>query len=84
MTENLRNLCTQLRLAYVADSFENVEFSFPQDFLSKVFTQEIEMRDLAKVERNLKKARIFRKQDPRNLQMEFLNSLAANGKQRTT
>jgi len=59
MTENLRNLCKQLRLAYVADSFENVEFSSPQDFLSKVFTQEIEMRDLAKVERNLKKARFL-------------------------
>ena len=49
MTENLRNLCKQLRLAYVADVFENVEFSSPQDFLTNVFTKEIEMRELTKM-----------------------------------
>ena len=59
MSENLRNLCKQLRLAYVADSFEKVEFSSPHDFLLNVFEQEIEMRELAKVERNLKKARFL-------------------------
>jgi DNA replication protein DnaC len=59
MTENLRNLCKQLRLAYVADSFETAEFSSPQDFLTNVFMQEIEMRELAKIERNLKKARFL-------------------------
>lgn len=59
MTENLRNLCKQLRLAYVADSYETVEFSSPQDFLSNVLIKEIEMRELAKVERNLKKARFL-------------------------
>jgi len=59
MSENLRNLCKQLRLAYVADSFEKVEFSSPHDFLLNVLEQEIEMRELAKVERNLKKARFL-------------------------
>lgn len=59
MTENLRNLCKQLRLAYVADSFEDVEFSSPKAFLTNVLTQEIEMREFAKVERNLKKARFL-------------------------
>lgn len=59
MSENLRNLCKQLRLAYVAESFEKVEFSTPYDFLINVFEQEIEMRELAKVDRNLKKARFL-------------------------
>ncbi len=59
MPENLRNLCKQLRLAYVADSFEKVEFTSPHEYLVNVFEQEIEMREFAKVERNLKKARFL-------------------------
>nr|WP_036654661.1 IS21-like element helper ATPase IstB [Paenisporosarcina sp. TG-14] len=59
MTENLRDLCKQLRLAYVADSFENADFSTPEVFLTNVLIQEIEMREVAKVERNLKKARFL-------------------------
>lgn len=59
MPENLRNLCKQLRLAYVADSFEKVEFTSPYEYLVNVFEQEIEMREFAKVERNLKKARFL-------------------------
>lgn len=59
MTENLRDLCKQLRLAYVADVVDSVEFSTPQDYLSNVLVKEIEMREFAKVERNLKKARFL-------------------------
>lgn len=59
MTENLRDLCKQLRLAYVAEVVDSVEFSTPQGFLSNVLVKEIEMREFAKVERNLKKARFL-------------------------
>ncbi|MDN3451432.1 IS21-like element helper ATPase IstB [Planococcus sp. APC 3906] len=59
MTENLRDLCKQLRLAYVAEVVDSVEFSTPQDYLSNVLVKEIEMREFAKVERNLKKARFL-------------------------
>lgn len=59
MTENLRDLCKQLRLAYVAEVVDSVEFSTPQDYLSNVLVKEIEMREVAKVERNLKKARFL-------------------------
>lgn len=31
MTENLYDLCKQLRLAYVAEVVDSVEFSTPQD-----------------------------------------------------
>lgn len=59
MTENLRELCKQLRLAYVAEVVDSVEFSTPQDYLSNILKKEIEMREFAKVERNLKKARFL-------------------------
>lgn len=59
MTENLRDLCKQLRLAYVAEVVDSVDFSTPQDYLSNVLVKEIEMREFAKVERNLKKARFL-------------------------
>lgn len=59
MTENLRDLCKQLRLAYVAEVVDSIEFSTPQDYLSNVLVKEIEMREFAKVERNLKKARFL-------------------------
>lgn len=59
MTENLRDLCKQLRLAYVAEVVDSVEFSTPQDYLSNVLKKEIEMREFAKVERNLKQARFL-------------------------
>ncbi|WP_391203222.1 IS21-like element helper ATPase IstB [Psychrobacillus sp. L4] len=59
MSENLRNLCKQLRLAHVPDSFEDVEFSTPQDFLVDIFRKEIEMRESTKIDRNIKKARFL-------------------------
>lgn len=41
------------------DSYENIEFSTPQDFLVDIFTKEIEMRESTKIERNIKKARFL-------------------------
>ncbi|MBV6682348.1 IS21-like element helper ATPase IstB [Bacillus sp. JRC01] len=61
MTENLRDLCKQLRLAYVADvaEAETVEFTDPQDYLTRILSKEIELRESAKIERHLKRARFL-------------------------
>lgn len=70
MTENLRDLCKQLRLAYVAEVVDSVEFSTPQDYLSSILTKEIEMREFAKVERNLKRARFLENKTLKSYQWE--------------
>lgn len=51
MRENLRNLCKQLMLANMGDAFETVEFSAAKDFLTNVFTEEIERSELTNIER---------------------------------
>lgn len=59
MTENLHDLCKQLRLAYVVEVVDSIEFLPSEYYLSNVLVKEIEMREFAKVERNLKKARFL-------------------------
>jgi len=61
MSETLRELCKQLRLAYVAEAYDRVEFTTPHEFLIEVLGLEQELREQAKVERNLKKAQFLEK-----------------------
>jgi DNA replication protein DnaC len=57
MNAALRLLCKSLRLAYVADVCDDIPFDSPELFLQRVFERELELRDSAKSERLIKKAK---------------------------
>lgn len=59
MSDRLREMCKSLRLAYVADIYEKVPFENPSQYLEAVFHEEFELRDSAKGERLIKKARFM-------------------------
>ena len=61
MTTDLKNLCKTLRLAYVADVYEDISFNNPAQFLEELFLKELQLRDETKAERLVKKARFIQK-----------------------
>lgn len=64
MSETLREMCKTLRLAYVADIYETVDYDTPAQFLEAVFAEEFRKREAAKVQRLIKKAKFL---DSKNL-----------------
>lgn len=59
MNEQVDQLCKHLRLAYIADIYEEIPFENPTDFLLQLLKVEKDGREKAKAERNIKKARFL-------------------------
>lgn len=60
-TQDLRTICKSLRLAYVAEIANKMDMNSedPKHYLKQVLLKEIELREEARIERNLKKARFL-------------------------
>lgn len=56
MNEVIEQLCKQLRLAYIAEEFEDIPFTTPDEFVLQLLLKERDGREQAKVARNIKKA----------------------------
>ena len=63
MTDVIREKCKSLRLAYVADLYEKIPFENPQQYLMDLLQQEIELREIAKGERLIKKAKFMNEKE---------------------
>lgn len=57
----LKTMCKSLRLAYIADVHEDIPFENPLQFLEDLFSKELELRESAKGERLIKKAKFLQK-----------------------
>ncbi|HLR71683.1 MAG TPA: IS21-like element helper ATPase IstB [Pseudogracilibacillus sp.] len=88
MTDKVKEKCKVLRLAYIADIYEKIRFENPEQYLVDVLTQEIELREIAKAERLIKKAKFMNKKEltdyqwddqihfPQNFNRDTLESLS--------
>lgn len=88
MIDLVREKCKVLRLAYVSDLYEKIPFENPEQYLSDLLAQEIELREIAKGERLIKKAKFMNAKElkdyqwdeqihfPQNLDRESLESLS--------
>ncbi|SFL37767.1 IstB-like ATP binding protein [Gracilibacillus orientalis] len=56
MSNLIKEKCKSLRLAYVADIYEKIPFENPEQYVTELFRQELELREAAKGERLMKKA----------------------------
>ncbi len=63
MNHRLKEMCKSLRLAYVADIYEKVPFEDPGQYLEALFRQEFDLRETAKGERLIKKARFLNEKE---------------------
>lgn len=61
MSSELKKICKTLRLAYVADVADKISFENPKKYLEDVFQMEIQLREEAKSERLIKKAKFLDK-----------------------
>lgn len=61
MSEQLRNKCKSLRLAYIAEVYEQIPFDTKEQFLSDLLDEELRLREIAKAHRLIKKARFLDK-----------------------
>lgn len=55
----LKEMCKSLRLAHTAEIYEDIPFENPTQFLKSLLSRELELREAAKVERLIKKARFL-------------------------
>lgn len=55
----LKEMCKSLRLAHMAEVYETIPFENPTQFLESLLSKELELRESAKVERLIKKARFL-------------------------
>ncbi|MGD6938964.1 IS21-like element helper ATPase IstB [Bacillus infantis] len=65
MSTQLRSKCKSLRLAYVPDVYENIPFESREQFLNDIFDEEFRLREAAKAQRLMKKAKFL---DKKNLE----------------
>lgn len=61
MSAELKELCKTLRLAYIADVYESISSESSLDYLKLLFKKELELREIAKTERLIKKAKFIQK-----------------------
>jgi hypothetical protein len=61
MTADLKEMCKSLRLAYVANVYEQIDFINPEQYLQDIFREEIRLREQAKSMRLIKKAKFLDK-----------------------
>lgn len=59
MNEAIEQLCKQLRLPHIAEGFEDIPFTTPDEFVFQLLLIERDGREQAKVARNIKKARFL-------------------------
>src|SRR5690625_1098458 len=88
MSKTIKDICKLLRLAYVADLYEKISFENPEQFLIELFQQELQLREIAKGERLIKKEKFMSEKElsnyewgdhihfPPNLNKESLESLS--------
>jgi len=88
MTDAVKEKCKLLRLAYIADLYEKIPFESPEQYIVDLLTQEIELREIAKGERLIKKAKFMNEKElkdyqwgdqihfPQNFDRESLESLS--------
>lgn len=55
MSDIIKTKCKLLRLAYVAELYEKIPFEDPEQYVTSLLQQELEVRESAKGERLLKK-----------------------------
>jgi len=63
MSESVRTRCKSLRLAYVAEIYEKIPFENPEQYLTALLQQELELREVAKGERLIKKAKFMNEKE---------------------
>ncbi|MCM3281737.1 IS21-like element helper ATPase IstB [Exiguobacterium sp. MER 193] len=56
---SLKEMCKSLRLAYVAEIYESIPTESPEKFLMELFSMEIRLREEAKAQRFIKKAKFI-------------------------
>lgn len=61
MKQDIKELCKSLRLAYVADVYEQIPFETPKQFLYGLLKEEIRLREKARAIRLIKKAKFLDK-----------------------
>lgn len=61
MTVDLKTMCKTLRLAHVNDIYSDIPYKNPAQFLEELFQKELQLREEAKAERLVKKARFLQK-----------------------
>ncbi|KIO65479.1 hypothetical protein B4064_2584 [Caldibacillus thermoamylovorans] len=88
MSDLIRERCRTLRLAYITDLYEKIPFEDPEQYLAELLQKEIELRETAKGERLIKKAKFMNEKElsdyqwgdhihfPPNLDRESLESLS--------
>jgi len=59
MSDLIKAKCKLLRLAYVADLYEKIPFENPEQYVTALLQQELDVREAAKGERLLKKAKFI-------------------------
>lgn len=63
MSDELKMKCKQLRLTYVADLLDKVPFENPEQYVLDLFKQELALRETAKGERLIKKAKFINQKE---------------------
>ncbi|WP_271396731.1 IS21-like element helper ATPase IstB [Salinicoccus roseus] len=63
MSEQLREMCKSLRLAYVADIYNQIPYESSEQFLEAIFAEEFRLREEVKVQRLIKKAKFLDDKD---------------------
>jgi|SRR5699024_585710 len=58
---DLKGMCKSLRLAHMAEIYEDIPFEHPKQYLEALLSKELQLREAAKVERLIKKARFLQK-----------------------
>lgn len=61
MTVDLKSMCKSLRLAHVNDVYSDIPCENPVQFLEDLFQKELQLREEAKAERLIKKAKFLQK-----------------------
>ena len=56
---SLKEMCKSLRLAYVAEIYESIPTESPEKFLTELFSMEMRLREEAKAQRLIKKAKFI-------------------------
>lgn len=68
MSNPIKEKCKSLRLAYVSDIYEKIPFENPEQYVTALLQQELELREGAKGERLIKKAKFMNEKELTNYQ----------------
>lgn len=63
MSDSVKEKCKLLRLAYVSDIYEKIPFENPEQYLLSLLQEELNLREAAKGERLIKKARFINEKE---------------------